>query len=134
MSGGTSLAPGLKVAETVYDSFGTLLGLKDMQQVAAALIGNALTDKGSGYLLIANTSPQGVDMRQMRVVNGRLCWPKSSPEDGASVYEFDHMLLALERLDRRRQKRPSARAVREALVGDSGSDWNRQERGCKRRV
>ena len=70
-----------------------------MQQVAAALIGNALTDKGSGYLLIANTSPQGVDMRQMRVVNGRLCWPKSSPKNGASVYEFDHMLLALERFE-----------------------------------
>jgi hypothetical protein len=57
--GGTALVPGLKVAETVYDSFGTLLGLKDMQQVAAALIGNALTDEGSGYLLIANTRRRG---------------------------------------------------------------------------
>ncbi|HUB45627.1 MAG TPA: hypothetical protein VMB73_11635 [Acetobacteraceae bacterium] len=95
--GGTALAPGLKVAETVYDGFGTLLGLRDMTQVAAALIGNALTEDGSGYLLIANTSPAGMDMRQMRVVGGRLCWPKAGPKNGAPVYEFDHVLLALER-------------------------------------
>jgi hypothetical protein len=95
--GATELTPGLKVAETVYNSFGSLLGLRDVSQVVAALIGNALTDKGSGYLLIANTSPQGTDMQQMRVVNGRLCWPNAGPKKGAPVYEFDHALLALER-------------------------------------
>src|SRR5262249_6266039 len=97
--GGAAIGPGLKVAETVYDSFGTLLGLKDIQQVAAALIGNALTEQGSGYLLIANSSEHEANLPHMRVVGGRLCWPRDGTKAGAPVIEFDHALLALERYD-----------------------------------
>jgi hypothetical protein len=97
--GSAPIGPGLKVAEQVYDSFGTLLGLKDVQQVAAALIGNTLTDRGSGYLLIANSREQEPNLPQMRVVGGRLCWPRDGAKAGAPVIEFDHALLALERYD-----------------------------------
>lgn len=100
---GTALAQpavgaGLKVADAVYGSFSSLLSFNKVQQVAAGLIGQLLTDAGSGYLLIANTSD--VDqMRKARVVNGRLHWPQASPRKGAEVTEFDHALLAVERYD-----------------------------------
>jgi hypothetical protein len=96
--GQPTVGPGLKVAETVYNSFGLLLGFNQVKQVAASLIGNALTETGSGYLLIANTAPGNFDMKRGRVVNGRLCWP-ADLHGGQPVVEFDHALLALERFE-----------------------------------
>jgi hypothetical protein len=89
---------GLKVANTVYDSFGSLLGLGEVNQLAAALIGSALTEAGSGYLLIANVGPDQFDPRRGRVVAGRLHWPEGV-HGGKAVIEFDHALLALEQFD-----------------------------------
>ena len=89
------IGAGVKVAETVYNSFGSLLALDEVRQLSAALIGNALTEAGSGYLLIANVSSQTFDPRRGRVVGGRLHWP-TDVKGGAPVVEFDHALLALE--------------------------------------
>jgi hypothetical protein len=96
--GQPAVGAGLKVAETIYDSFGSLLGFNQVKQVIAALIGNALTDTGSGYLLIANVAPEAFDLKRGRVVNGRLCWP-GDVKQGQPVVEFDHALLALERFE-----------------------------------
>jgi hypothetical protein len=62
------------------------------------VIGNALTETGSGYLLVANTAPEKFDLDHARVVNGRLCWPEDQ-NGGRPVVEFDHALLALERYE-----------------------------------
>jgi hypothetical protein len=96
--GNPAVGPALKVADTVYDSFGALLGFNQVQQVVAALIGNALTERGSGYLLVANARPETYDVRQGRVIDGRLHWP-ADHENGQAVVEFDHALVALERFD-----------------------------------
>ena len=87
-----------KVAETVYNSFGSLLALKEVNQVVAALIGSAMTEFGSGYLLIANVDLETFDPGRGRVVAGRLHWPLDL-HDGKAVVEFDHALLALEQYD-----------------------------------
>jgi len=89
---------GVKVAETVYNSFGSLLALNEVNQVAAALIGNVLTESGSGYLLIADVDANTFDPRRGRVVAGRLHWPLDV-NGGKPVVEFDHALLALEQYD-----------------------------------
>jgi hypothetical protein len=91
---GAALGPGLKVAETVYDSIGTLLGMNDVEQEVAALNGTALTS--SGYLLVAKAPPQTADPGKLRVVKGRLCWPTEGERKGERVIEFDYCLLALE--------------------------------------
>lgn len=96
--GQPQLGAGLKVAETIYDSFGAMLGSDGVDQVAAALIGNVLTERGSGYLLIANTSPDDFDLAKARVIRGRLHWPEGL-QGGGAVVEFDHALLALEQFD-----------------------------------
>ncbi len=96
--GQPAVGAGLKVAETVYDSFGKLLGLQQVSEVVATLIGNALTEAGSGYLLIANVPPDTFDPKRGRVVAGRLHWPLDE-KNGAAVVEFDHALLAIERFD-----------------------------------
>jgi hypothetical protein len=62
------------------------------------LIGSALTDSGSGYLLVSSALEKDVDPSKMRVVRGRLCWPEGVNE-GRPIVEFDHALLALERYD-----------------------------------
>jgi hypothetical protein len=62
------------------------------------LLGNALTDRGSGYLLVANTASQRFDITRARVDGGRLCWP-ADIKGGHPVIEFDHALIALERFE-----------------------------------
>jgi hypothetical protein len=93
-----AVAPALKVTETVYDSFGALLGFNQVEQLVAALVGNALTDRGSGYMLIANVDPQTFDVSRAQVVAGRLHWP-ADQNGGREVMQFDHALLALERFE-----------------------------------
>lgn len=99
---GTALAnpavgAAIKVADSIYDSFGSLLGYNQVQPLVAALIGSALTDKGSGYLLVANVASDQFDVSRARVVGGRLHWP--GEKGGAAVTEFDYSLLALECFD-----------------------------------
>ena len=96
--GQPAVGAGLKVAETVYDSFGSLLALNEVTQVTAALIGNVLTETGSGYLLIANVNSDAFDPAKARVVGGRLCWPEGD-HGGQPVTEFDHVLLVVERYE-----------------------------------
>lgn len=96
--GQPAVSGGLKVAETVYDSFGAFLGLGEVEELTAALIGNALTATGSGYLLIAKAGPEEFDPRRGRVVSGRLHWPLDR-NGGKAVVQFDHALLALEQYD-----------------------------------
>lgn len=115
---GTALAnpavgAAMKVSETVYDSFGSLLGYNQVEQEVAALIGNALTEQGSGYLLVADVAPKDFDLTKARVKDGRLCWP-SGQHDGNPVTEFDHLLLALERFDTVAEK---GTGLAEALFG-----------------
>jgi len=93
---GAAIGPGLKVAETVYGSFGTLLGMDRVRQEVAALNGAVLTD--SGYLLVANAPPEIADPSTLRVVNGRLHWPKGGEKNGQMVTDFDYCLLAIEYL------------------------------------
>lgn len=93
--GQPAVSAGLKVADTIYNSFGTLLGLQSINRVVDALIGSALTEEGSGYLLVANVGPEAFDPSVARVVKGRLCWPENV-KNGQPVVEFDHALLALE--------------------------------------
>jgi hypothetical protein len=111
--GNPALGPALKVADTVYDSFGALLGFNQVQQVAAALIGNALTERGSGYLLVANAKPETFLVSKGRVIDGRLHWP-ADREGGNAVVEFDYALLALEYFDTVSEK---GTGLAEALFG-----------------
>jgi hypothetical protein len=91
---GAAIGPGLKIAETVYGSFGTLLGMDRVRQEVAALNGTALTR--SGYLLVANAPPQIANPASLRVVKGRLCWRENTQKKGEPVVDFDYCLLAIE--------------------------------------
>lgn len=93
-----SAGSAVQVAGSVYDSFGSLLGFSQVSQVVAALVGNALTDRGSGYLLLGNFDPARFPLSTARVVAGRLHWP-SDIKGGGPVREFDYILLAIERLE-----------------------------------
>lgn len=91
---GAAIGPGLKIAETVYSSFGTLLGTKGVGRQVEALNGTILTS--SGYFLAANASRATADPATLRVVKGRLCWPKNGGKNGEMVTDFDYCLLAIE--------------------------------------
>lgn len=85
---GTALSSGLKIAETVYSGFGTLLGLNTVKQVVAALNGRMLSK--SGYYLLANAPASTVKIGELQVREGGLYRGQDR------VSDYDYCLFALE--------------------------------------
>jgi hypothetical protein len=90
-----AMSPALAVAETVYDGFTTLLGVKGVTPEVEAMQGDML--KNSGYLLISNAPENSPFKGKLFVSGGRL--REGDKEDSALVTGFDYCLLAVQRRD-----------------------------------
>jgi hypothetical protein len=91
--GAAALGPAVKVAESVYGGFSSLLRMEPVKPKVEALNGRALAQTGSGYLLVGNADAAALDGRALSVRRGALC-----EGDGKEIVtDFDYCLIAIER-------------------------------------